>query len=255
MKMRASMAVLAVVAMATTASAAKLVVTGVTSLPAGGIHPATKVITIGVDISDEVAANGGNPVGVGVQEILVTDGVVDGTATGNPRQVGTSQTRQEVQDKEDQALANSGLTNDSWWYASGNGNHTTQEYDEFGEPVGGPVDIGDLWLPQVDGVTGGVGQGSDMGFTGIWGPIPTVTTGPILPLIQVRIGGDVNFSGQIGIGTSLLVDVSGGPAAEGAGLVLDYETGQFQEIPEPSTIALLSMGLIGLAVGAWRRRK
>jgi hypothetical protein len=81
---------------------------------------------------------------------------------------------------------------------------------------------------------------------GMWRTAYIVTTEN-----AIIASGSILASGQQGF------DVLGNPVASGGHYqpaILDYETGQIVPIPEPSTLVLAGMALVGLAL-AWKRRK
>jgi hypothetical protein len=62
---------------------------------------------------------------------------------------------------------------------------------------------------------------------------------------------NINFTGGVGEALTLMLDRTGG---SGSGQNIAVDDIAFAQVPEPSTLALLSLGLGGLALSARRRR-
>jgi len=134
---------------------------------------------------------------------------------------------------------------------------------------------GYLFTPIATGITGGASSLSTMGYTGLFGPtgqngldqspLADQFSGGFLtvPLVQIIAKGDIALPDtyNAGTGTFLSVgqkayDLSGAPAGTDTAAMLNFATGQivFTTTPEPGTMMLAGLGVIGLLF-AWRRRK
>jgi PEP-CTERM motif len=133
---------------------------------------------------------------------------------------------------------------------------------------------GYLFQPEATGITGGVTSGSTMGFSGLFGPLggnvldqlplSSQLVGGILtvPLAQIITKGDLTLPDAYTNGTGVFLAVggtaynyAGQPAAGHDGVAtLHFATGNITFTPEPGTLVLAGMGVLGMLL-AWRRRK
>jgi hypothetical protein len=167
---------------------------------------------------------------------------------------------------------------DSWWYASGAGQLTSQVPDESipptvvtTDPLLGPA--GALWQPEGTGEQGGGSSGSDMHFEGVYGGGMPVGAG-LYPLVQILTSANVNVLFDANTKISLQ-PVAGGPTqnynvfgtpvtADDPHAFLSYNPfGAFTNpnallglpIPEPTTFMLLLLGLPAALLAARAKRK
>lgn len=317
MRIRAFLAAVVVLAMATSAQAISLVVMATNSAP--GVAGA-KAYTIGVKVTAaDVAAGGANPV-LFVQNVTFTGNGINPVNTANTKapnaNVPDVQTLQTsfVDTNLDAPPDNAGMSangikamyQDSWWYNSSTGNGLLQGVvDSAGDPGivttnpagdgSGVYALGPIAAVGTTGYTffpsGAPGivpanatAGQTMTYSGLFGPTgadfwnpsaggpftdPNHILGDLLvanggsltvALAQIVSKGNINVPSAIngGAGTFLemgtpIYNVLGGPVAQDPGAFLDYGNNVIRS-PEPGSIVLAGLGVLGLAL-AWRRRK
>jgi hypothetical protein len=250
--MKLSLALLALAAMATSASAAKLVTLAMNSgidtsspyvnnLPPN-LPPGTKGFLIGIDIED-------NQVGVplGVQNIQFNNvvhqqGQLDELGDAYPTPLNmTTRSSAQLQELNDAAL-NAPATN------------AYRRSDTYVMDNVQPGIVG-VWTAVGPGFEGGDPGDTFFRITGSLG-LPSAVTGPgVVQLAYVIAAGDVPISanGVIARG-NVGFDPGGNAPGSAPGYLLDFETGEIRPIPEPSTVVLAGLAMVGLAVGAWRRK-
>jgi len=185
------------------------------------------------------------------------------------------------------------LYNDSWWY-NGAGGSLQGVIDSAGDPgtvttnpatdgsgvytVGPTFNVGSTgYIFQAEGTppnpSGGAATGATMGYTGLFGPTGAngLDQSPLagqfvsgfltVAIAQIVTTGNLALpdSYTAGTGTFLSVgqkayDLSGAPAGTDTAATLDFASGQIVFSPEPGTIVLAGLGVVGLLF-AWKRRK
>lgn len=241
MKMKACLALLALVAMATSASAAKLVViatdsgNGTTSGSQPPVDPAgSKGFLIGIDNTQDPLAP------LAFQDITfsgpnLVQRLAPNSFAGGDLDSANVQTRSEAgtANVADPVAGSAFVRNDSWWWNQAQDGLTL-----------GPV---------ATGIQGGA-PGGPMTMTGSFNLSGNVPAG-VWRLAYLVVKADTNVAGLIASGSLGFDPLGRAPSPNNLPVILDFETGTFQAVPEPSTIALAALGLVGLGVGAWKRRK
>lgn len=243
MKMKACLALLALVAMATSASAAKLVVIAVnsgTGLVANAFPPVaagSKGFLIGIDNTADILAP------LSFQDLTFSGpGLVQRLA---PNAFAAEAIPSPNVNLRNEALSANipdpvaGSTfgaNDSWWW--------NQVQDG-------------LTLAAVStGLQGGL-PGGPMTYTASFNTIGNVPAG-VWRTVYIVATGDAALSGILASG-QLGFDLATGAHLPNNSVPsvarLDFASGTIVPIPEPSTLVLAALGLVGLGVGAWKRRK
>jgi hypothetical protein len=244
-KMKACLALLALVAMATSASAAKLVViatnSGTGNPPVSGsnvpVAPAgAKGYLIGLDNStDPVAPLAFQDLtfqGPGLVQRLAPAAAAAELIPSQNVQLRSEALAANATDGPGAPATFGG--NDSWWW--------NQAQD------------GLTLAPVATGIVGGL-PGGPMTMTGSYNLSGSVPAG-VWRLAYLVVTADTNISGLLASGQIPFNALGENPATAPSGaIMLRYSDGAIVRVPEPSTIALASMGLVALTVGAWRRRK
>jgi hypothetical protein len=237
--------------MASVANAATLVVMGVNTGSSGtatgtGTNPplttpGAKGFLIGLDTND---VNGAEKVFTAVQQLKVSGAIVQILAPNAFADGDLASPN--VQNRTQAGTANSsdlppGATHfrneDSYWWDS------PQTIDGDSR----------AWSPVATGIQFGTPGDGMMELTAQLGAFGENVGPGVARLLYVVATGDLTFTGVIARtaapenGTGPL----GGPTDQVA--VLDFETASF--IPEPSSVVLAGLGMIGLALAAWRKRR
>jgi hypothetical protein len=253
--MKAFLAVLALAVMASSASAARLVVIAINSgqtpnqasgAPVPDVNgpadtPGAKGFLIGIDNTADPAAP------LAVQDFTFSGPNLVQRQSPNGASLNV-QTRGEalLAQLDDPPPTSSFSRNDSWWW--------TAAQDVDSTPGGQLYGFG----PVSTGIQGGE-PGGPMTMTGNWVPNPDHSPQNTAPgvwrMAYIVATGNVPISGIIAVGQQGSNMITGelGPKVGSVGM-LDFETGAIVPIPEPSTFVLAGLGLVGLAL-AWRRRK
>jgi PEP-CTERM motif len=269
-KMKACIALLAVVAIAANANAAKLVVistnsgTGSTNGAFPPVGPGQMGFLIGIDCSTDPQAP------LGFQNVTFSGPIVQRLApvaasTVNPDADPPANFLASpiVQTRSQALIANAngdgvaGSTfgaNDSWWWDSsqtvgGTAYSLTPLPPEVSPPTDPPTFLPDYIGGAATGdpmtVLAGSYKISGSVNPGVYRLAYLVTTGPVL--IQATLASGQNGFDPLGGG--------GTPGYAGGQAMLTMDGQIVPVVPEPSTIVLAALGLVGLGVGAWRRRK
>lgn len=259
MKMKACLALLALVAMATSANAARLVVLAVnsgTGTIANAFPPVAagaKGFLIGIDNSTDpvqpLAFQDMTFSGPGLVQRLAPNAAASELIPSQNVQLRSEALSANGSD----AVAGSTFgANDSWWWNRG----------QNPDPPGGPGGLGGFTLSPVStGIVGGL-PGGPMTMTGTYNPSGTVPAGQ-WRMAYIVATGDVNITGILAGGQdgynfvtgALNPSIGGSTKYASPPAVLRFSDGQIAAVPEPSTIALTALALVGLGVGAWKRRK
>jgi len=253
-KMKACLALLVLAAMAASASAAKLVViatnSGTGSPPVDGAFPpvaaGAKGFLIGIDNNtpEDVASP------LAFQDLtFASPGLIQRLA---PNAAAAEAIPSPNVQLRNEALAANGLdpvpgstfgANDSWWW--------NQAQTVNGQTLTlGPISTG---------IQGGL-PGGPMIMTGTYNASGNVEHG-VWRLAYVEITQDALITGILAAGPNggqFSYDLALGtpdPLKMSHSAILRFSDGTIQPVPEPSTIVLAALGLVGLGVGAWRRRK
>jgi hypothetical protein len=257
-KLRALGALLALAAMATSASAASVILfstnTGQTTNPAQGSTgtnspQSTAPPVRGLLLAIDFAADGLGTVFTAVQDLEVSGPLVQWTApiyaADNTLPSDDVQTRSLAllvnADGQDQPPgASNFLREDSYWWDSA-------------QTIGGQSRS---WSPVATGIEDGAPGDDLMTMTATLGSVGQNTPQGIAKLIYVVTTGDLEIRGVIARTSDPQNATDTGGGAVGAGYMLyHYDTNTLEYVPEPSSFVLAGLGVVALAVGAWRRRK
>jgi hypothetical protein len=267
MKWKMAVAAIALLAMAASAQASKLVVIGINV--EGPAPVGQKVYTIGMDtegVGGSLALGNLVFLGTGLGGNVKQSNYDGAGAFDFPEDNPNS--RQEVYTLGTLFGEVEFEQYDSWFFASDTGQFlNTKSKVITTDPTVGPS--GNLWKPQATGITGGqgtfpeFGSGLDFGITATYGVFPTFVAAGVYPVAQLRVSGNVSIgflagtklSVQPNVGPEVATNVLGGPQGVDPLAFLDFTNDTIHGIPEPSSIVLAGIGLAGLAGLAWRRRK
>lgn len=97
-----------------------------------------------------------------------------------------------------------------------------------------------------------------MAFTASFNPVGTVPRRADWKVAYIVATGDVRISGILASGQKGFELVSGLQSFHNTDIqsaVLDFEFEGFLRVPEPSTLAMSAIGLLGFAFAGWKRGK